>query len=173
MDQERATRGSAYDAGADRIYLRVDEQKGCRPDGVSIELFKITLKGDPVPCRRLLDLVVCIWKREGGVCVAQKWKCAIIMVFYKKRDREECANYKGISLEAHARVFQRLGRAGIRRFSPRGGQENIPFRGWDYMIPYMVGKLGPKSTHFTRGLVKYIPGRGYFRAVPSKNGKKL
>ena len=25
------------------------------------------------------------------------------------------------------------------------------------------------STHFTRGLVKYIPGRGYFRAVPFQN----
>ena len=105
MAQERATRGSAYDAGADRIHLRVDEQKGCRLDGVSIELFKITLKGDPVLCRTLLDLVVCIWKREGGVCVAQKWKCAIIMIFYKNKDREECDNYKGISLEAHASII--------------------------------------------------------------------
>ena len=38
------------------------------------------------------------------------------------------------------------------------------------MIPYMVGKLAPNSTHFTRGLVKQVPGRGYFRAVPSQNG---
>ena len=38
------------------------------------------------------------------------------------------------------------------------------------MIPYMVGKLAPNSTHFTKGLVKYVPGRGYFRAVPSQNG---
>ena len=34
----------------------------------------------------------------------------------------------------------------------------------------MVGKLAPNSTHFTRGLVKYVPGRGYFRVVPSQNG---
>ena len=33
------------------------------------------------------------------------------------------------------------------------------------MIPYMVGKLAPNSSHFTRGLVKCVPGRGYFRAV--------
>ena len=40
------------------------------------------------------------------------------------------------------------------------------------MIPYMVGKLAPNSSHLTRGLVKYVPGRGYFRAVPSLNGGK-
>ena len=44
------------------------------------------------------------------------------------------------------------------------------------MIPYMVGKLAPNSSHLTRGLVKYVPGRGpgrgYFRAVPSQNGDK-
>ena len=40
------------------------------------------------------------------------------------------------------------------------------------MTPYMVGKLGPKSSLLTRGLVKYIPGRGYFNAVLSENGDK-
>ena len=40
------------------------------------------------------------------------------------------------------------------------------------MIPYMVGKLAPNSSHLTRGLVKPVPGRGYFRAVPSQNGDK-
>ena len=40
------------------------------------------------------------------------------------------------------------------------------------MIPYMVGKLAPNSSHLTRGLVKYVPGRGNFRTVPSQNGDK-
>ena len=40
------------------------------------------------------------------------------------------------------------------------------------MIPYMVGKLAPYSSYSTRGLVKYVPGRGYFRAVSSQNGDK-
>ena len=39
-----------------------------------------------------------------------------------------------------------------------------------YVIPYIVGKLAPNSSHLTRGLVKYVPGRGYFRAVSSHNG---
>ena len=47
-----------------------------------------------------------------------------------------------------------------------------PLPGQDYMIPYMVGKLVPNPTHHTRGPVKYVPGRGYFGAVPSQNGNK-
>ena len=41
------------------------------------------------------------------------------------------------------------------------------------MIPYIVGKLAPSSSHLTRVLVKYVPGRGYFRAIPSQNGDKF
>ena len=41
------------------------------------------------------------------------------------------------------------------------------------MIPYMVGKFAPNLSHLTRGLVKYVHGRGYFRAVSSQNGDKF
>ena len=41
------------------------------------------------------------------------------------------------------------------------------------MIPYMVGTLAPNSTYSIKRLVKYVPGRGYFRAVPSQNGDKF
>ena len=41
------------------------------------------------------------------------------------------------------------------------------------MIPYMVGKLARNPTHSIRGLVKYVPGMGDFRAVPSQNGDKV
>ena len=37
----------------------------------------------------------------------------------------------------------------------------------------MVGKLALNSTHFTKGLVKNVPGRSYFRAVPFQNGDKF
>ena len=40
------------------------------------------------------------------------------------------------------------------------------------MIPYMVGKHAPNLSNLTRGLVKYVPGRGYFRAVSSQNVDK-
>ena len=73
--------------------------KAVGPDGVSAELFKITLSDDPALRRRLLDIVVRIWR--GGE-VPQQWKNAIIMVLHNKRDRTECGNYRGISLLAHA-----------------------------------------------------------------------
>ena len=41
------------------------------------------------------------------------------------------------------------------------------------MIPYMAGKLAPIETSSTRGLVKCVTGRGYFRAVPFQNRDKL
>ena len=41
------------------------------------------------------------------------------------------------------------------------------------MIPYMVGNLAPNSSYLTRVFVKYVPGRDYFRAVPSLNGDKF
>ena len=40
------------------------------------------------------------------------------------------------------------------------------------MIPYMVSKLAPYSSHLNWKLVKHVPGRGYFRAVPSQTGDK-
>ena len=73
--------------------------KAVGPDGVSVELFKITFNGDPALRRRLLDIVVRIWR---GSEVPQQWKNAIIMVLHKKKDRTECGNYRGISLVAHA-----------------------------------------------------------------------
>ena len=73
--------------------------KAVGPDGVSVELFKITLNGDPALRRRLFDIVVRIL---GGSEVPQQWKDVIIMVLHKKKDRIECGNYRGISLVAHA-----------------------------------------------------------------------
>ena len=48
-------------------------------DGVSVELFKFTINGDPVLVRRLLDVVVRLWR--GGE-VLQQWKHAISMVLH-------------------------------------------------------------------------------------------
>ena len=73
--------------------------KAVGPDGVSVELFKITLNGDLALRRRLLDIVVRIWR--GGE-VTQQWKNAIIMVLHEKKDRAEGGNYRGISLVVHA-----------------------------------------------------------------------
>ena len=41
------------------------------------------------------------------------------------------------------------------------------------MIPYVVGKLAPNSSHLTREFLKYVSGRSYFRAVSSQGGDKF
>ena len=73
--------------------------KAVGPDGVSVELFKITLNGDSALRRRLLDIIVHIWR--GGE-VPQQWKYTIIVVLHKKKDRKECGSYRNIALVAHA-----------------------------------------------------------------------
>ena len=63
--------------------------KAVGPDGVSVELFKITLNGDPALRQRRLDIVVRIWR--GGE-VPKQCKDAIIMVLRKMINRTECGN---------------------------------------------------------------------------------
>ena len=53
--------------------------KALGQDGISVELFKITLNGDPAVRRRLFDIGVRIWR--GGE-VPQQWNDAIIMVLH-------------------------------------------------------------------------------------------
>ena len=77
----------------------LENRKPVGPDGVSVELFKITLNGDPAMRRRLIDIVVHTWRRGE---VPQQRKYAIIRVLHKKKDRIECGNYRGISLVVHA-----------------------------------------------------------------------
>ena len=105
--------------------------KAVGADGVSVELFKITLNGDHALHRRLLDIIVRI--SRGGE-VPQQCKDAIIIILPKKKDRTECGNYKGISLVAHAgkillkiitrRVSEYCERAGIPPEEQRGFRPN-------------------------------------------------
>ena len=100
MTRKHAARSSAYDTGLTDAIRSLANRKTVGPDGVSVELFKITLNGDPALRRRLLDdIVVRIWR---GSEVPQQWRDAIIMVLHKKKDQTEYGNYRGISLVAHA-----------------------------------------------------------------------
>ena len=73
--------------------------KAVGPDGVSVELFKITLIGDPASAPKTARYRRLYLKGEG---VPQQWKDAIIMILNKKKDRTKCGNYRGISLVANA-----------------------------------------------------------------------
>ena len=84
--------------------------KAVGPDGVSVELFKITLNGDPALRRRLLDIIVRIWG-EGEV--PQQWKDAIIMVLHKEGDRTECGAGKILLKIIARRLSEYCERVGI------------------------------------------------------------
>ena len=72
--------------------------KAVGPNGVSIELFKITLNCDPALRQRLSDIVVCIWK--GGV--PQQWKMPSSWYSTKRRIGQSAATTGVSSLVAHA-----------------------------------------------------------------------
>ena len=87
--------------------------KAVRPDGVSVELFKMALNGGPALGRRLLDTtLVCMWRGGGG---GEQWKDTITMVLRKTKGRTECGSYRGVSLVAHAGKI--LLKIIVRRFS--------------------------------------------------------
>ena len=70
------------------------------PDGLAAELSKVLAdEGKFNILGKFHDVIVAVW-RGGGV--PQQWKYATIKVIYKKKDRTECNNYRGISLVAHA-----------------------------------------------------------------------
>ena len=78
--------------------LSLANGKAVGPDGVSVELFKITFNGDPALRRRLLDIVVRIGRGarcRGSGNMPSPW-------YSTKKDRTECGNYRGISPVAHA-----------------------------------------------------------------------
>ena len=80
------------------VIRSVANRRAVGPDRVFLELLKISLDGDPALRRRLLDIVICIWRE---VEVPQQWNYAI-MILHKNKDRTDCGNYRGISLVAHA-----------------------------------------------------------------------
>ena len=69
------------------------------PDSLVAELLKIDESAEPIVLERFHVILVEVW--TGGE-VPQQWKDATIKVLYKKSDRSNCTNYRGISLLSHA-----------------------------------------------------------------------
>ena len=69
------------------------------PDSLVAELLKIDEPAESIILERFHAILVEVW--TGGE-VPQQWKDAIIKVLYKKSDRSNCNNYRGISLLSHA-----------------------------------------------------------------------
>ena len=71
------------------------------PDELSAELLKLGINHDPTVFLEF-DQVI---KLVGHQREVLRWRDAAINVLHKKKDRNECGNYHGISLVAHAGKF--------------------------------------------------------------------
>jgi sorting nexin-29 len=67
-------------------------RKAARADGLNSELFKY---GGPALSNRLLELINKCWKERT---IAEEWGQARVKSLFKKGKRDECSNYRGISL---------------------------------------------------------------------------
>ena len=73
--------------------------KAVGPDELPAELLKLGINHDPTVLREFHRMIKRVWHQRE---VPQRWRDAVIKVLYKKKDRTECDNYRGISLVAHA-----------------------------------------------------------------------
>ena len=80
--------------------------KAVGPDELPMELLKLGLHHDTTVLREFHRVITRVW-RDGQV--PQRWRDAVLKVLYKKKDRTDCGNYRGISLVAHAgKVFLKI-----------------------------------------------------------------
>jgi len=72
--------------------LKLKNGKAAGSDGVAGELLKY---GGDVLWNVIHELIVYVWNHE---VIPDEWRLAVIIPIYKKGDRMDCANYRGISL---------------------------------------------------------------------------
>jgi sorting nexin-29 len=61
-------------------------------DNITVELIK---NGGSELLQRIFDLLMQVWFQER---MPQEWEIGIIFPLFKKGDRRECSNYRGITL---------------------------------------------------------------------------
>ena len=69
------------------------------PDELPVEFLKLGINHDPAVLRKFHRVIKLVWHQRE---VPQRWRNVVIKVLYKRKDRTECGNYRGISLVAHA-----------------------------------------------------------------------
>jgi len=67
-------------------------RKAAEPDGLDSELFQY---GGPVLSNRLLEFINKCWKEKS---IPEEWGQARVKSLLKKGKRDDCSNYRGISL---------------------------------------------------------------------------
>ena len=121
-----------------RAIVGLKDCKAPGGDGIPAEVWKYG--GDNL-FSRLHQLITKDWEMGS---VPQAWKDASIITIYKKGDRTDCGNYRGISLLSIAvKIFARIL---LNRLSTHVTPEVVPYRGSSiHIIPDFVSDNYKKS----------------------------
>ena len=74
------------------VFSNMKNGKAPGLDNRTVELIK---NGGPELLQRICELLLQIWEQER---VPEEWEIGIIRPIFKKGDRRECSNYRGITL---------------------------------------------------------------------------
>ena len=79
---------------ASEFELAIDKLKTHKSPGIDQIPAELIKAGDRTICFEIHKLIISIWKKEK---LPEEWKESIIVPIYKKGDKTDCNNYRGIS----------------------------------------------------------------------------
>ena len=75
--------------------LAIEKLKSHKSQGIDQISAELINAGCRTVCSELHKLIISIWNKEK---LPEEWKESIIVPIYKKSDKRDCSNYRGISL---------------------------------------------------------------------------
>ena len=124
------------------------------PDSLPSDLLEID---HPEFIRYFHNLLVNVW-RPGDV--PQQWKCAIVKVLHKKKDRSDCNNYPGISIVARSdRLLLKMVASRLSNYCETEGllpEEQCGFRPARSTVGMLFVVRGPQEPKRAKGIPLYM-----------------
>ena len=77
------------------VELAIEKLKSDKSPGIDQISAKLIKAGGRTLCYEIHKLIISIWNKEE---LPEEWKESIIAPIYKKGDKTDCSNYRGISL---------------------------------------------------------------------------
>jgi len=148
-----------------RAITRLKNRKAPGIDNITAEEIRVATEGRGLEI--LHQLCQRIWDEET---VPEEWKKAVIVPIYKKKDKLDCNNYRGVSLQCHcSKIFTSIILERIRKKTEEVlSEEQAGFRASRSTIDqiFTLRQLSEKYTDFSKDLyVCYIDFRKAFDSI--------